>query len=249
MIDSHQTTSHTSVLTLDVQPRENPDWPVVRILIDGSDPFAHIAPGWHGFDPDEILGQTSPLLPDGDSSRVALYRCVCGEAGCGVIAPTITRTVDGTHIRWSDFRNYTGEFSSPRPIDPDALQPDTGRPWDLPERHFDATPYIAEVERASQDRTWESPARQTARLLRDQLTDRGLDLSPTLPLRAVVPAWDGDGMLVLFGRVHPDGRLDQTELRLTSADTDPHQAALDMAERLAATPRDEWTRTFPNQTG
>jgi hypothetical protein len=33
---------------------DRPDWPVVRVLVDGRDPFAAVAPGWRGFDPAEI---------------------------------------------------------------------------------------------------------------------------------------------------------------------------------------------------
>jgi len=33
---------------------DRPDWPVVRILVDGRDPFAAVAPGWR-FDPAKIL--------------------------------------------------------------------------------------------------------------------------------------------------------------------------------------------------
>ena len=66
-----------------------PDWPVVRVLVDGQDPFAAVAPGWRGFDPAKMLGPRSPLLPADQGRRVAVYCCSCGEPGCGVIAPVI----------------------------------------------------------------------------------------------------------------------------------------------------------------
>ncbi|MGW6196335.1 hypothetical protein ACWF0M_09315 [Kribbella sp. NPDC055110] len=54
-----------SVLTLGFEVLENrPDWPVLTIRVDGKNPFAHIAKEWRGFDPAEILGPESPLVPD-----------------------------------------------------------------------------------------------------------------------------------------------------------------------------------------
>jgi hypothetical protein len=77
---------------------DRPDWPVVRVLVDGRDPFAAVAPGWRGFDPAEILGPDSPLLPADQGRRVAVYCCSCGEPGCGVIAPVIFPSPDGRRV-------------------------------------------------------------------------------------------------------------------------------------------------------
>lgn len=77
-----------SVLSLQVAVADDrPDSPVVRVLADGRDPFAEVAPGWRGFDPAEMLGPCSPLLPVDQGRRVAVCRCSCGEPGCGVIGP------------------------------------------------------------------------------------------------------------------------------------------------------------------
>lgn len=247
MIDSPPRGDHVYLLKLEIHSPENPDWPVVRILVDGADAFEHVAPGWIGFDPDDILGHDSPLLPDTDDRRVAVYRCSCGEAGCGVIAPTIARTPDARHVLWQDFRNYAGEFFRPLPTDSNTDLTGLGSRWDLPVLCFDVHQYIAELARASQDRAWETPRRQTARLLRDQLMPLRLSLLPHLPLRGVVPAWEADGIVLRFGREHADGLLDQQELRLTSAHRDPSQAALDMADQLCSTPQEEWRHRFGDE--
>ena len=65
------------------------------------------------FDPAKMLGPHSPLLPEDMGRRVAVYRCSCGEAGCGVIAPVIVASPDGTRISWVDFRDYVGVFIGP----------------------------------------------------------------------------------------------------------------------------------------
>lgn len=247
MIDSQPHRGHVSLLNLEVHSRENPDWPVVRILVDGVDPFENVAPGWLGFDPDDILGPESPLLPATGNRRVAVYRCSCGEAGCGVIAPAITRTADQHDILWHDFRNYAGEFFRPLPINPNTDLMGLGRRWNLPDLRFNARQYVAELARASRDRTWETPRRRTAGLLRHQLMPLGLSLPPDLPLREVVPAWEGDGIVLQFGREYADGLLDQQELRLTSAHHDPSRAALDMANQLRSTPPEHWHHRFVDE--
>jgi hypothetical protein len=142
------------------------DWPVVRVRVDDRDPFAVVAPGWRGFDPAKMLGPRSPLLPAGQGRRVAVYCCSCGEPGCGVIAPVIVPSPDGRRVSWVDFRDYTGVFLGPdRRIGCD----DEGRRWDLPDLHFDREQYMAEIERAAADGSWETGRRRTARLLYERL--------------------------------------------------------------------------------
>lgn len=179
-----------AALTLHVDARDNPDWPVVRIFIDGEDFFEQAAPGWLGFDPDDILGPKSPLLLlEGMRRRVAVYRCSCGEAGCGVIAPTITRSQHPSHIHWTDFRNYAGAFFLPLPFDnDDGAAENVGRPWTLSDLSFDVGQYTAEIERVSLNRSWETPRRQTARLLEERLRPQNLALPTGLPLQRVMPA-------------------------------------------------------------
>ena len=56
------------------------------------------APGRSGFDPRQILGAPFPLLPVDLGRRVAVYRCSCGQPGCGVIAPVIVPSPDGACV-------------------------------------------------------------------------------------------------------------------------------------------------------
>lgn len=232
-----------SELTLEIQAPEHPDRPEVRILIDGEDPFVRVASGWRGFDPNDILGSRSPLLPEPDGRRVAVYRCSCGEAGCGSIAPVILSPFDDD-VYWLDFRNVVGRFTGPtaeHQDDEDAADP--GRPWELPDFRFRRQQYVREIERASADLGWETPRRRTARLLRERLVPLDPVLPPDLRLEWVVPAWDDRGFALSFARVH-DGSYEQAVLRLTSRHDDPQPAADEMARRLLATPPSGWRRTF-----
>lgn len=244
VIDPQPHSGHVSLFTLKIHAGENPDWPVVRVLVDGSDLVREVAPGWLGFDPDDILGPASPLLPGTEGRRVAVYRCSCGEAGCGTIAPVIESSPDQRHVLWQDFQDYVGVFFRPLATTPDTDLTGLGRPWKLPDLRFDARQYADEIARTSQDRTWESPGRRTARFLHGLLAPLDLRLPPDLPLREVLPAWEGTGVAVRFGREYADGTLDQQELRLTSANHDPARAARDIADQLRSTSPDEWLLRF-----
>jgi hypothetical protein len=114
-------------------------------------PFDQVARGWWGFHPDKILGVPSPLVPDDLGSRVAVYRCSCREAGCGVIAPFIVASPDRRRISWVGFRDYVGVFSGRVERVASDFE---GKPWDLPDIHFDHDQYVAEVQRARSDRRW-----------------------------------------------------------------------------------------------
>lgn len=235
-----------SVLTLRVEGHDNPDWPNVRILVNGEDVFEQAAPGWGGFDPDDILGHTSPLLaPEEVGRRVAVYRCSCGEAGCGVIAPIITRSPHSSRVDWTDFRNYAGVFFHPLPtVDEDTEADNVGRPWSLPDLSFDLGLYADEVERASEDRSWETPRRQTARLLEQRLLRMDLTLPTGLPLHRVMPAWEDDGYVVRFQRAYGDGTIDQADIPLPGARGEPHSAAALLEARLRAVPVTKWGASF-----
>ncbi|SEF18903.1 hypothetical protein SAMN04488561_6974 [Jiangella alba] len=217
---------------------------MVQVLIDGKDPFADAAPGWRGFDPADVLGRRSPLLPaDGLGRRVAVYRCSCGITGCGVIAPVIVSSPDGTRVSWIDFRDYVGVFIGPAEASTDQHE---GRPWDLPDLHFDREQYVAEVERASLDGSWETPRRRTARLLYELLEPQDLVLPPDLGLAWASPAWSEDGVSLMFQHLSRGPRLEvrQQMLRLASAHEDPAVAAEDMAHQLLSTWPGDWVRTF-----
>jgi hypothetical protein len=223
---------------------DRPDWPVVSVLVDGRDPFAAAAPGWRGFDPAKILGSDSPLLPVDRGRRVAVYCCSCGEPGCGVIAPVIFPSPDGRRVSWVDFRNYTGVFDDPvtHSLDDD----DEGMPWELPDLHFSREQYVAEIDRASRDRSWETSRRRTSRLLHERLQPLKPVLPPGLGLAWASPAWGEDGVALLFQRVIgvPQPAADQQILWLTSALSDPDQAAEDMARQLLSTPPADWVDSF-----
>lgn len=222
---------------------DRPDWPVVRVLVDGRDPFADVAPGWRGFDPAEILGPDSPLLPADQGWRVAVYCCSCGEPGCGVIAPVIFPSPDGRRVSWVDFHDYTGVFDDPVINSPDENE---GRSWDLPDLHFSREQYVAEVDRASRDRSWETGRRRAARLLYERLEPLKLALPPGLGLARAWPAWSRSGVVLMFQRVIgvPQPAVDQQMLRLTSTLSDPDQAAEDMAQQLLSTRPDDWVDSF-----
>ncbi|HZX09179.1 hypothetical protein [Kribbella sp.] len=218
-----------AVLSLKFEvPDDRPDWPVVTIRVNGSNPFAGVADEWQGFDPAEILGADAPLVPDDAGRRVAVYRCSCGEPGCGVIAPYIVPSPDHQRISWIDFRDYTGVFNGPL-----TATPTEGRPWNLPDLHFNRTQYLAEVRRATADRSWETPRRATARLLKDRLR--------SIPhLRWISPAWNADGVQLSIEQPgHP-----QQLLHLTSTKPTPEQAASDMAHQLLSTPPTTWPDKF-----
>lgn len=232
------------VLQVIVQPRENPDWPQARILVDGLDIFEAVAPGWVGFDPDQLLGgDSSPLVPGHQGRRVAVCRCSCGEAGCGVIAPIIGLSANGKQVLWRDFRDFTGVFVDPISRYPQVEQIPSRR-WDVPDLRFDREQYLDTIAGAAQDRSWETPQRQTARLLTERLAPLGLVLPPDLPLDRAYPEWDGDGVMVRFGVEFEDGTVHCEELRLVSIEHDPDQAARSMASGLLDTPSADWSKTF-----
>jgi hypothetical protein len=219
---------------------DRPDYPVVRFLVDGRDPFAVAAPGSLGYDPAKILGPRSPLLPEDQGRRVALYYCPSG--GWNVIAPMIVPSPDGRRVSWVDFRD-PGFFAGPiEPID----AAEGGRPWDLPDLHFDREQYVAEIERASAYESWETDRRRTARLLCERLQPLKLVLPPDLGLAWASTPGREDGVTLMFQRVsRTDGiRVRQQMLRLTSTLHDPGQAAQDMAEQLLSTSPDDWADSF-----
>jgi len=133
---------------------DRPDWPVVQIHVDGHEAFVDQLPEWQGFDPAAILGDRSPLLPQDLGRRVAVYRCRCGIPGCGVIAPVIMPSPDGRRVSWVDFRDYVGVFDGPIAPDSDRFE---GRPWPIPDLHFERGQYVAEIRRASADPFFQTP--------------------------------------------------------------------------------------------
>jgi hypothetical protein len=213
-----------------------PNRPVVRIFVDGEEPLAtgHGLGGFVGFDPRQIL-QSGALLPTEPARRIALYRCSCGEPGCGCVASVIER--HGEKIVWSDPRDFVGVYHVPI-HDGDITS--AGKPYDFGDLVFDAAPYLAEVERATNDTSWETTALLIERLLtehldasRDELVDVGYHLS------WVAPFWEDDREFrVAF--IGPDG---QVVVALSPSAATPQDQAREMADALVHRPPETWPVT------
>lgn len=155
----------------------------------------------------------------------------------------IVPSPDGRRVSWVDFRDYVGVFAGPVT---ESGNTGDGRPWDLPDLHFGRQQYVAEIERASRDRSWETGRRRTARLLYERLNPLGLVLPPDLGLAWAAPAWNEDGVALMFQQIirTPRFEIRQQLLRLTSTLDDPEQAAEDMAQQLLSTSPDDWAGSF-----
>jgi hypothetical protein len=232
---------HRLDLRFDLEDPDRRDYPVLTILVDGQDVLANArGTKFIGFDPEPMLGPGSPLLPSRDPRRVAVYRCSCGEPGCGVVAPLISET--NGRILWTDFRDYTGVFVGPtvdESVSDEILN--DGDPLGLPDMWFDSLQYRAEVDRASADDSWETERRRVARLLTEYLQsekgtlERGghrftwASLQPDDPSAYDVSLWKADAQIVV-------------ELR--SDQGTPEEQAAAMAEQLLRTPPEEWRIVF-----
>lgn len=216
---------------------EGADWPAAAILINGRD-LTRVVGGdsFVGFDPDEILGDDEPLIPEALPRRVAVYRCQCGEPGCGCIAPQIQR--EGDEIVWHDARDFTGVFAKPVL---NGETPSGGTRLRMPELRFDAAQYENEVRRASGDRSWESARRAAARILKGALAD-----ADSLVRAGYVVQWAAPT------RDHPDGfsvsLLDRSRVQvvveLRARPEDPRRWAAELAELLLTNEPDMWNVTF-----
>jgi hypothetical protein len=166
----------------DVREGHSGDWPVVTILLDGSEFLSDTSRSeYMGFDPSEMLGDDSPLLPVVPPRRVAVYRCSCGEAGCGCAAPIVVER--NGYVIWEDVRDYTGVYVGPT-VD---SEPSGGTSLQIADIVFDAYQYRQEVDRWA-DRSWESRSRVSSRILKRTLlinepllTERGYTLGWIAP--------------------------------------------------------------------
>jgi hypothetical protein len=228
----------SQTLTLRIDHGTSPEWRSVTVLADGVDFVSGTRyDAFQGFDPGDLLGEDAPLLPGQSPRRVAVYRCSCGDSGCGVVAPLISR--EGDRVVWRDARDYTGVFGRPTVTDVPA---DSGSLAGVPDREFDAEQYEAEVRRASADRSWETPRRTASRLLRERLT-RHADRLGHLGFRVdwVNPSWDAEnGLLVCL----LDGRGRQLILEWRTASSSPNDRAAEVSERMMSTPPAEWPVFF-----
>jgi hypothetical protein len=145
-------------------------------------------------------------------------------------------------VSWVDFRDYTGVFAGPTAPDGDRSD---GRPWPIQDLHFDRGQYIAEVRRASGDRSWETPRRVTARLVAGGLRGRDVVHPPDLRLRWVAPAREGDGVMLSFeNSPSSEEFFVQQVLILTSDHSEPELAAQDILDQLQAVPAGQWSWRF-----
>lgn len=172
-------------------------------------------------------------------------RCSCGIEGCGVVAPVIMPSPDGRQVSWVDFRDYVGVFVGPVTPDSGCFE---GKPWAIQDLHFDRGQYIAEIRRASGDRSWETPRRATARLVADGLRARHAVLPPGLRFRWAGPAWEADGVLLSFESSPGSASFAQRVLSLTTGHTEPERAAQDILGQLQAVPVGEWASRFGRQS-
>jgi hypothetical protein len=219
--------------------------PVATILIDGEDLFSRSTPnGFVGFDPDELLSPDQPLLPVEHARRVAVYRCSCGEPGCGVVAPVISGT--DTEIRWTDFQDFTGWFDRPLPDD----EPEDGRPLATWELTFEANQYTDEVCRAATDRSWETPTRKTARFLKEMLEDESEALADLgLELDWVFPAHRREASVSLSLRDvdhrYVERPMGQLVMTLSAGPGNPKDRATEMLANLLSEAPERWMAAFP----
>jgi hypothetical protein len=226
-----------STLTLRIDEDDSrPNHPIVSILIDGNDRLGTLPDGFIGFDPEEIL-DSGALAPNDPPRRVAVYRCNCGEPGCGCVAPMIERC--GDKVVWSDFRDFTGVFARPL-VDTRPRGGASFGPWSVT---FDAAQYSRELDRAASDRSWESPARRTARLLRDQLDHADDELTSLGYWRGWVgPSWDVENAFnVEF--IGPEGQL---VVMLHPTTSDPSTAAREMAHAILEAHPGDWNVRIRN---
>lgn len=228
---------HTLKIRFDIDP-DRPDWPVATILIDGHDVLG--LDGSLGFDPGDLLSPENPLLPTHPPRRIAVYRCSCGEAGCGCIAPVV---VDEQHeIRWKDFRDFTGVYVKPDTAD----SPSGGTKLGIPDLRFEAHQYRTEVARATADRTWESHGREVGRLFRARLRESS-DHFKSLGYRLGWAGPYGGGVCSVELQTMEDGRpVGQTIVTLSESDGTADDVASALAQQLLSTPEQEWPITREN---
>jgi hypothetical protein len=141
----------TDKLQLSVRQAPDVNGFEVRIIISGREPLRSLK--LMGMDPDDILrrGELMPLATG--RKEVVIGRCRCGEVGCDSVAVYVCQV--GNEVIW------TSPTSS-------------GRRWPREPIRFDASDYVAEVARATDDRSWETADRTAARLIEDKLDHEAL---------------------------------------------------------------------------
>jgi hypothetical protein len=233
-------------LDLRLDPGRNADWPVITVLVDGADVIGEAMIGdarhFQGFDPDDILGEDRALHPVTPPRRVAVYRCSCGEPGCGVAACIVAEAAGV--VTWADFRDFTGVYAGPVAL---LAPPDGGAPLPVDDLRFAADQYRVEVSRAAADRRWETPRRRAARLVRARLGALGQELAHRgYRVGWVVPAYDDEAGLIVELRTGLDGHGGQVGVRLHWEPTLDGTATAELAETVLRQPDDQWNVVFRN---
>jgi len=224
-------------------PHDDPEFPGVKILVDGHDllTWAGSHGPYRGPWPPALLEDESPLLPVGRPRRVSLYSEGTMEPDEGNITAVVAAAKQ--HVIWSDFRECPADTAVDASGMEFGLLPPGCSPVSVPDLVFDRDQYLAEVLRVIAERDWESDRWRTARLLDEYLgqaiRDRGGLADETLyPYRAEPADTDGTGFLVtLWDQLIPrHGAV----LALSTGPGTPEQRAQSMTAELMALAPDEW---------
>jgi hypothetical protein len=125
---------------IQVRPSPTTNDHEVRLLGDGQELIDRFWDGAIGLDPDDILRTPSPIAPSPIPRQTTIARCDCGVLGCG--DERVTICADGDEVLW---------------VDADRTLV------------FPAAQYTAELRRALDDSSWETPDRTAARLLGERV--------------------------------------------------------------------------------
>ncbi|WP_327075542.1 hypothetical protein OG196_43205 (plasmid) [Kitasatospora purpeofusca] len=115
----------------------------VRFWVNGEDVVGEAArEGGRGPFAADVLpvGLPSPLRATDEARHLELGEPACTGGCCGFLTVVVRRL--GEIVQWSDW-----EMPQESPLDPD--------PCPLPELHFEAIQYNAELARAEADRSWQ----------------------------------------------------------------------------------------------
>jgi hypothetical protein len=216
----------------------------VVIVINGRRPFGRAGDrAYRAFHPAGLLDPyLAPLRPAVPARRVAVYQCTCGHAGCGCVAPVISREAE--RVTWTDFRDFTGCYELPLAGEsPDAAR---GRPLPLPDLSFDAGQYLAEVDRATADRWWETPPMATVRFLSSALRRDEARLAALRWRQRHAGADREPGVFHLWLTDHQDHELC---LDLAAQPGTPQQQADELARFVLDTSPLDWPVSYCNLCG
>lgn len=190
-------------------------------MIDGRDVIGETFEAGPAHSPEELLGHDRLLRARDEPHEVELAEAQCSVGCCGALNVTIRR--DGDVVIWERWRDANG--------------PD---PADLHPFRFDATAYAAEIERATEDRSWEWPARTVARLLSERLrAEPGALAAWQCEFHAAASwTWLRDQLIVTFWHPGPPSR-DRPFLQFKkvypTTQQDPEVQAVKLFEDLTGT--------------